>query len=710
MVRAWVRLRLGAAALVTASLGLAAGPAAAQVSGRMGVLREQDTAVIDDKGDAVITGRIVFPTEVAYLATKAAYPNPYVAVRNMIGSGGKTDLTDATVNYDDGKRCFNVTATQLGAAVCRRHHWQVDVGHGAELLHADGHTAVLLNVASMQGVTSVVTGKVDLPAGADHVKVDPDTGVLTYDLDRPAKAGTAEVEVDVKVKPRVMSALYKVYADPAFADGAYWTAKTVFTNTGTGDITHLKVRYRLGDYTLDWSPTSEYSTVAPGGHVVDLYYPLMKADVATLKSQSPVDLDVKYSYVDPAGKLVEDTTSKRITILGGNQFEYSNVPEEERTQAWMDIHGNDPLEAAFVTKMDDPVRSLGGMAAQACHGQPAGETDKAAVLFCKALYDLEVGNGLAYQWSVGDNLGKGNSAQSLKYPRDVLRDKSGTCIELALLYASVCESQGLHCYLVNIPGHCFPVVQLPSGEDMPVESTCISVAAIPDGKRKEPYTFQEAVQLGQMETGEMHKGPSTIVDVDDVQGKGVVCPELPSLPANVMQAWGWRMAGDGGAAADHGDRVARDDATPDHRAADTTAGGNPLDTPGDRRPDPQPTPPNNPLDTPTDPRPDVARADPRHPAAMCAVWTAQFTAGDGSTYLVAEQFKADGSYQETVQGQNGNNNQDKGTWTVDEKHNLVSSSSVSNTSETDEFRLDGDSLTVHNAEKNITVRFNRHRQ
>ena len=61
-------------------------------------------------------------------------------------------------------------------------------------------------------------------------------------------------------------------------------------------------------------------------------------------------------------------------------------------------------------------------------------------------------------------------AQDIKYPRDVLRAKSGTCIDLAILYATLAESVGMHAYLMLVPGHCFSVVNV-SGQMIAVENT-----------------------------------------------------------------------------------------------------------------------------------------------------------------------------------------------------------------------------------------------
>ena len=514
-----------------------------QANAQMGkaiVLRENDTVTIDDKGDGIYTGRVTFPTEGIYDQVKGNFPNPNVLLRNLLGSKGKAEMTNATVAYDDAKRSLQLGATILGASVDRHNKWQMDVGKNTELLYVDGRCAILLNVMNIDGISLVISGKVQLPEGAKNIKVEAESGSLAYDLDREAKKGDVSLDVNLKAKPRVMSALYKLYGDSEFNNGTFWTAKTIFTNSGAGDITHLKVSYRIGEY-APWSPRTEYSLIAPGGHAVDMYYPLLTRDAAELKSKTPVDLEVKFTYTDSAGKEYSDTSSKRITLMGGNGFEYSNVTDEERTNAWSDMFSNNPLLAAFVTKMDDPVRSFGGLAAQASGGQPAEYDAQAAVRFCKSLYDLEVANGIAYQSAVGLLTEHAGVSQEVKYPRDVLRDKSGTCIELAILYAATCETVGLKCNLVLIPGHCYALVQLPGGENLPVECTAISGAAIPLApnapKHPNPYTFAEAVNFGQHEIANLQMGKFFIVDVENMQSQGVLCPELPRLPADILTSW-----------------------------------------------------------------------------------------------------------------------------------------------------------------------------
>jgi hypothetical protein len=83
-----------------------------------------------------------------------------------------------------------------------------------------------------------------------------------------------------------------------------------------------------------------------------------------------------------------------------------------------------------------------------------------------------------------------------------------------------------------IPGHCFPVIRLPSGQLIAVEATVIS-----DG-----VPFDKAVQVGMKELNEsIQKGVIYLVDVQKLRALGVPTPELPSLPPSTLNDWGIRV-------------------------------------------------------------------------------------------------------------------------------------------------------------------------
>ncbi len=502
---------------------------------KINTIRVNLWGVVDDKGNMSLSVRWIFPTSAMYLQIKRAYPNPYVIARNLLGASAIMELRNAKVYYEDQNNSLKLTADVLGGAVNRKQRWTINIGKGADMLYSDGKRAIFLLVQSVgSDAVMIQVLNINLPKGVSDCKFDNKTGFFTYLLDRKVAKGKTNVDLTVRLKPRIMSALYKVYGNPELFEGSYWVAKTIFRNTGTSDITDLRISYKLGDYT-SWSPESTYSLVVPGGTVVDFYYPIISPRITELKSPTPCDLVVRYSYKDSSGKTYSDTTSYRLQVLGINQFEFSNLPEEERTGTWADDFSNSPLIAAFVTKLDDPVKAFAGMVSQYAGGVAAAANDDDAVKFCKALYDLELFNGISYQTPSGFLTEYTSAGQDLKYPRDVLRDKAGTCIDLAILYASVCETVGLKTLIIVIPGHAFPVVILPSGQLLPIEATGVGGAAV--GRS---MSFEEAVNAGKKNIRELEMGRYFVVNVQELQSQGVSTPELSKLPADILKQWGYK--------------------------------------------------------------------------------------------------------------------------------------------------------------------------
>ena len=122
--------------------------------------------------------------------------------------------------------------------------------------------------------------------------------------------------------------------------------------------------------------------------------------------------------------------------------------------------------------------------------------------------------------------------QHVKYGRDVLRNRAGTCIDLAILWASAAESVGLKPYIAIIPGHAFPIIELPNGNQLPIESTMIGTG-----------TLEEAVQTG-FETLKkaQEKGMIMIVDIDDLKhNQNIRSLDLPKVSEDVLVKWGYNF-------------------------------------------------------------------------------------------------------------------------------------------------------------------------
>lgn len=507
----------------------------AQSITKINTVRVNGWGVLDDKGNMSLSMRWIFPTSAMYIQIKNAYPNPYVIARNLLGSTSSMELRNAKVYYDDANNSLKLTTDIIGASANRRKRWEVDIGKDSTLVFSDDKRAIFFLVQSLgQDAVMIELLTINLPKGVSSSKFDASTGIFSYNLDRKLAKGNTSLNVLVKVKPRIMSALYKAYGNSDLGFGSYWIAKSIFTNTGNSDITELKISYQLGEYS-SWSPENVYTLIVPGGSVVDLYYPIISSKISDLKSPTLCDLSVKYSYKDSNGKTYSDTISNRLQVLGINQFEFSNLTEEEKTGTWIDAFSNTPLLAAFVTKLDDAVKAFAGMVSQVAGGAGAALNDKDALAFCKALYELEVYNGISYQTPSGFLVDYQSGGQDIKYPRDTLRDKAGTCVDLAILYASVCETVGLKTLIVTIPGHAFPVVILPSGQLLPVESTGLGGAAV-----GQYSSFDQAVEVASKELKELQVGRFYIVEVDEMQKQGVLTPELPKLPGDILKQWGYK--------------------------------------------------------------------------------------------------------------------------------------------------------------------------
>jgi hypothetical protein len=105
----------------------------------------------------------------------------------------------------------------------------------------------------------------------------------------------------------------------------------------------------------------------------------------------------------------------------------------------------------------------------------------------------------------------------------VLRDRAGTCIDLALLVASACAAVGLEPLVLFVPGHALPVLRFPSGRLVPLEAT--AVAGGPGG---EGAPFERALESADGTlTQAAASGTYLLADVNALRRAGAYPPELP---------------------------------------------------------------------------------------------------------------------------------------------------------------------------------------
>ncbi|MFH2106914.1 MAG: cysteine protease [Candidatus Micrarchaeota archaeon] len=336
--------------------------------------------------------------------------------------------------------------------------------------------------------------------------------------------GKGKIDHTILMPQHITSATYKIYGNEKLG---FWAAKMIIKNSGSAPLYNVRVEYKLEEYS-DWSEGKEYSILLPNSTVVDLYYPLISGDITKLTTSKTSKINFKITYSEkPDDPEKEITEGKSIMLLGANDFIFTSISPEKNTGTFYDNFDNYPLIAAWVTPTDPVVREYADLGNKLAGGAGASLSDEGAIASLRGMWDISVLNNIQYKTEPAA-FWTGKMSQYLKYPRDVIRDKAGTCIDTAIFFSSLAIAQGLKAYIILMPGHAFPVIQLPSGIWIPIESTMLNSQA----------SFEEAVAGGEQSYQQAQTGPYIIIDVQALQAAGVTPPELETLPTDILDKWG----------------------------------------------------------------------------------------------------------------------------------------------------------------------------
>jgi hypothetical protein len=350
----------------------------------------------------------------------------------------------------------------------------------------------------------------------EPVKKNPDQAAQTAPKKEPAKKKEKirpDVLVTLQTPSCLQGCLAKVYAEPKFK---LWTARMAFLNRGTVAVHDYRVRFQVVGFSPDWTEWQSHATVAPGQTVETLGYPILDVDkVAKLEESRMVFVKAQYQYRTADDQLIERTKTVRVELLGHNLVEYSSMPLKEGI-SFQQMNDLSPyILATFTTYQDKAIQQLAGRICRQTGGNAAALDLRYALAYMKLLYDF-MGTHIAYQTppgSINDRL-----RQHMKFPRDVLQNHAGTCIDLAIFYASACESVGLQPLLVLIPRHCFVAVRL-GNQIYALEATAIMKKA----------TFEQACQIGKNEWTSMKEDQRAIIDIAQMRKLKVSPLDLPAV-------------------------------------------------------------------------------------------------------------------------------------------------------------------------------------
>jgi len=517
-------------------------------------------AFLDMTGDITPVGDVTMalsmrPTPERWKLLKTRYNTPSMLFRDLLSHHGTMETEFPTpVTFDEKALRINSTMNLLGYARNEGDgEWLVDLDIGAdqeikEFTRKDeGGRTILRWVVTQSGddVVFEITMAIRLPEQATDVRVEEKDGVFRYKLKHAEGEGRPRLTTSMRVKSHIMTGAYKVYGMPDVMPGQ-WLARAILKNTGPSVVRRLRVRFQIPGYS-EWGLWTKLPEVVPGQTVVVPYHPVLDAKVAQLQSKTPVNVMYEWRYEDKDGKEYDDSDGARAVMMGGHEFYFTSykVGEFDATNFYEAMTENSALLAAWVSREDEVVDEFAAMANRIAGGSPSHTSPQATVTTLHAIYELWVRNDFVYLSPPGivdqSVSFDPKNMQNIKYPRDVIRDKAGTCIDLAITYAAMASSQGIDSYLALVPGHCFPVFRLPLAEGQkepmwfPVEATGIKGGLGP-GYRSWP----EITRFGQMQLEKVFAGqmPGQIIPIKMLWAQGVTGPELPPLPADIIKRWG----------------------------------------------------------------------------------------------------------------------------------------------------------------------------
>src|SRR5664279_918605 len=329
------------------------------------------------------------------------------------------------------------------------------------------------------------------------------------------------------VRKTLMSFAYKVYANPEVANGRYFLSKAVLKNTGAGPIRDLAVSYQVPDY-IPWTTPEVTNTLPAGSTLVKVFYPKFTDKVSRLANQTTATLEIKLQWREQeGGPLKEEVLRDNFTLLGVNEVQYSDLPNED-IATWYDSWTLAQFIVCMVTPNDPVVKEYAAAITERTGGSLAGATrspqDVAELM--KGTYEYMIATGMRYAGAKGvpEKIGGDTKlVQTVRLPRDVILSNNGLCIELAILWASIMDQLGCESYIVMLPGHAFTIV-MAEGQMFPIECTAITPKAVGS------ENFVPFAQAVKMAANEFQKQELKIpYSVRQMQVAGYASPELPDI-------------------------------------------------------------------------------------------------------------------------------------------------------------------------------------
>lgn len=209
---------------------------------------------------------------------------------------------------------------------------------------------------------------------------------------------------------------------------------------------------------------------------------------------------------------------------------YNFMPADEIRTAG-DYFENMPLLSCLVTPNDPIIKYLTQQIQEkVLKGEAASVNNKEeeGVRVLQGIYYATLQSHMVYSGTSGvpEQLSDVNSiVQNIRLPREVITGKTGLCIELSLLYASILACAGMDPVVYLVPGHAYPGFRM-NGNYYALESTAIGGEGL--GGRSTPQQAYEAGMKQLKEAWPKFQSDDRykVIDIREAIKNGAVAMEL----------------------------------------------------------------------------------------------------------------------------------------------------------------------------------------
>lgn len=341
-----------------------------------------------------------------------------------------------------------------------------------------------------------------------------------------SKLTPAKLDVQIIPAPAIMPSIYKVYANDEALNGKYSLFKMVMTNTTNNTAENVEISYQVPNY-IETKVIQKIPKIVPGQTVVINCFPSFSEKIVekTTSSKETVNITVKGSNIST----IEESFS--ISCKGRNEFMYSFIPADEIRTAEENFD-NMSLLSCLVTPEDPIIKYLTQkIQEKLLKGETASVENKPteAVRVMMGIYEATLRSHMVYSGTSGvpEKFGDITTlTQSIRLPREVITGKTGLCIELSLLYASVMMCAGMDPVIFLIPGHAYPGFRM-NGEYYAIESTAIGGEGM-GGRSSAMEAYQAGTENLKKFSEAMQNGDNRymIIDIREAIKNGAIAMEL----------------------------------------------------------------------------------------------------------------------------------------------------------------------------------------